>query len=305
MLAVLTDDHFSDENWLYERKLDGVRAICSRDGDTPVLWSRNRKRMNDSYPELVSALAELGGQRFVADGEIVAFDGSRTSFAALQPRIHLVDAARVRSSRVKVFYYPFDLLHLDDQDTTRLPLRERKRLLRGSFEFTAPLRLSQHRNADGEAYFRLACERGWEGLIAKRANATYRHGRSPDWLKFTCHREQEFVIGGFTDPQGGRTGFGALLLGYYDAGELRYAGKVGTGFGATVLRELHSALRVRQRDTSPFTGRVRERGSHWVRPDLVAQIVFTEWTSDGKLRHPRFTGIRTDKSATDVAREST
>jgi bifunctional non-homologous end joining protein LigD len=303
MLATLTDRRFSDEAWVFERKLDGVRAICSRDGDTPQLWSRNHKTLNAAFPEIVDTLAEHGGDRFVADGEIVAFEGSRTSFSKLAPRIHLMDASRARNSGIQVFYYLFDLLYFDDIEATSLPLRLRKQLLQDAFDYQDPLRFSTHRNTDGEPYFEYACENGWEGLIAKRADSPYRHGRSADWLKFKCVADQEFVIGGYTDPQGAREGFGALLLGYHDDGEFRYAGKVGTGFDHQTLRELHAALAEREVAESPFTGLPAERSTHWVRPELVAQIGFAEWTTDGRLRHPRFAGLRSDKDPAQVRRE--
>jgi DNA ligase D-like protein (predicted ligase) len=302
-LATLTERRFSAEDWIFERKLDGVRAICVRDAGRPVLYSRNRKVMDNAYPEIVEALAAQGGPRFVADGEIVAFDGANTSFAALQPRIHVSDPDRARATGVRVYYYLFDLLYFDDQDTTSLPLRQRKALLREAFDFADPLRLSAHRNAEGEKFFEEACRRGWEGVIAKRADAPYHHGRSPDWLKFKCALGQELVIGGFTDPQGARHGFGALLLGYHEDGGLKYAGKVGTGFDEKLLTSLHARLRQRETTRSPFAGPVPERGAHWVRPDLVAQIGFSEWTRDGRLRHPRFAGLREDKKAADVVRE--
>ncbi|MEV4599842.1 non-homologous end-joining DNA ligase [Amycolatopsis sp. NPDC049253] len=302
-LATLTDRRFSDEGWLFERKLDGVRAICVRDGGTPTLYSRNHKVMDNAYPELVEALDRQGGPRFVADGEIVAFDGDNTSFAALQPRIHLTDPARARATGVRVYYYLFDLLHFDGHDATPLPLRERKVLLEDAFEFTDPLRLSAHRDTDGEKFFEEACRRGWEGVIAKRADAPYHSGRSADWLKFKCAQGQELVVAGFTDPQGARHGFGALLLGYYEGDELRYAGKVGTGFDEKLLASLHDRLRELETDRSPFADAVREQGTHWVRPELVAQIGFSEWTRDGRLRHPRFLGLREDKKPADVVRE--
>jgi DNA ligase D-like protein (predicted ligase) len=302
-LATLTDKRFSDDGWIFERKLDGVRAIASCDGGTPTLWSRNKKVMNNAYPEIVEALAAGGSSRFVADGEIVAFEGAQTSFAKLQPRMHLTDPTRARETGIQVFYYLFDLLYFDGFDTTTLPLRQRKKLLRDAFPFAGPLRLSSHRNGDGEAYFKHACERGWEGLIAKRANSPYRHGRSPDWLKFKCGKGQEFVIGGFTDPQGSRYGFGALLLGYYEGTDLRYAGKVGTGFDTDLLHELTTRLTALEQEPSPFAEPVKEKGGHWVKPELLAQIDFSEWTGDGKLRHPRFLGLRDDKKATEVVRE--
>jgi DNA ligase D-like protein (predicted ligase) len=304
MLATLTEQRFSSENWVFERKLDGVRAICSRDGDTPRLWSRNRRAMDASYPEIVEALAERGGPRFVADGEIVAFDGAQTSFATLQPRIHLTDPADALATGINVYYYLFDLLYFDDFDATSLPLRQRKQLLRDAFDFGDPLRFSAHRNGEGERFYAQACERGWEGLIAKRADSPYRHGRSGDWLKFKCVRDQEFVVGGFTDPQGSRAGFGALLIGYYEGERLRFAGKVGTGYDNALLQHLRARLDSLEQDASPFAERIRERGLHWVRPEVVVEVGFAEWTGDGRLRHPRFSGLREDKDAGDVVRET-
>jgi bifunctional non-homologous end joining protein LigD len=303
MLATLTDRPFSSDSWLFERKLDGVRALSERDGGEVNLWSRNEKRINGSFPELADALASCGGPRFVADGEIVAFDGSQTSFSALQPRIHLTDPGRIGATGVRVFYYLFDLLSFDGENLRSRPLRERKRLLRHAFRFADPLRLSAHRLGRGEEFFQQACGRGWEGLIAKRADSLYQPGRSADWLKFKCVRDQEFVVGGFTDPKGSRSGFGALLVGYYDGDRLRYAGKVGTGYNQKVLRTLRERMGALETGASPFADRVRERDAHWVAPELVAQIGFTEWTTDGRLRHPRFTGLRNDKSPTEVVRE--
>ncbi len=304
MLATLTAEPFSDDAWIYERKLDGVRAIGSRDRGEPALWSRNRKRMDAAYPELVEALAVHGPARFVADGEVVAFDGTQTSFATLQARIHLTDPARARRSAVAVYLYLFDLLVLGEVDLTRLPLRTRKRLLRATFGFSDPVRYSAHRTGDGRRFLELACARGWEGLIAKRADSAYQHRRSPDWRKLKCVRDQEFVVGGFTDPAGSRVGFGALLVGYYDGGRLLYAGKVGTGYNDRVLRSLRSRMDGLERPRSPFAERVAEPGAHWVDPELVAQVGFTEWTGDGRLRHPRFRGMRTDKEPRDVVREA-
>ena len=304
MLATLTDRRFSSESWLFERKLDGVRALSERDGGAVKLWSRNEKRIDASFPELAEALAEHGGPRFVADGEIVAFDGTQTSFSALQPRIHLTDPKRIAVTGVRVYYYLFDLLSYDGENLRSTPLRERKRLLRRAFTFTDPLRLSTHRDTDGEAFYEEACGRGWEGVIAKRADSLYQPGRSADWLKFKCVRDQEFVVGGFTDPKGSRSGFGALLVGYHDGDRLRYAGKVGTGYDRKVLLSLRERMRGLEVERSPFAERVREPDVHWVTPELVAQIGFTEWTTDGRLRHPRFTGLRNDKRAAEVVREA-
>ncbi len=190
----------------------------------------------------------------------------------------------------------FDLLHVDGKDTRALPLTWRKRLLRNSFQFSDPLRYTTHRVRDGEAAYRAACERGDQGVIAKLAEAPYEGRRSTDWLK---------LIVGYTAPKGSRVGLGALLLGYYDGDDLVDAGKVGTGFDTATLRSLHKRLSRTEQDASPITrGRVREPGAHWVRPTLVAQVAFGEWTRDGKLRHPRYLGLRTDKSPAEVVRET-
>jgi DNA ligase D-like protein (predicted ligase) len=204
-----------------------------------------------------------------------------------------------------VFFYVFDLLWLDGCDVRALPLRARKRLLREALTFSGPVRLTPHRNRDGETLFEQACRKGWEGLIAKRADGRYSAARSRDWLKFKCEQGQELVVGGFTAPRGSRTEFGALLVGYFDHGRLRYAGKVGTGFAHATLRELGDQLRARKRSESPFAdaAEIREPGVTWVEPELVAQIGFSEWTTAGRLRHPRFLGLRDDKSAAEVVRE--
>jgi bifunctional non-homologous end joining protein LigD len=304
MLATLTQDRFTDAAWIFERKLDGVRAVAVHDGRSASLWSRSEKRMDATYPELVDAVAARTPAGTVVDGEIVAFDGDQTSFARLQGRIGLHDPDAARASGIAVYLYLFDVLVLDDQDVTALPLRTRKRLLRDAVDFGGPLRRSTHRNTDGEAYLREACQRGWEGLVAKRADAPYRAGRrSPDWLKLKCVHEQELIVGGWTDPQRSRTGFGALLVGYYQDGKLCYAGKVGTGFDHRMLADLSARFRDLHADRPPFAEPVREKGAHWLRPELVAQIGFSEWTRDGKLRHPRYLGVREDKAPQDVVRE--
>jgi bifunctional non-homologous end joining protein LigD len=309
MKAVLTDEPFDDPGWVFERKLDGIRCLAHRDDGGPVrLLSRTDRDMTSQFPELAEALdAEPTGD-FVLDGEVVAFEGKVTSFSRLQRR---------GRERMAVFYYVFDLLRHEGRDVRELPLRERKALLRRSLCFQGPVRLSPHRNEHGKRLFRDACHRGLEGLIAKRADSPYRSGgRSRDWLKLKCHFEQELVIGGFTAPQGSRTDFGALLVGYWEVGEraarastgspgkLRYAGKVGTGFDRTTLETLGRQLRELERDDPPFVDvHPIPRGIRWVEPELVAQIGFSEWTRDGRLRHPRYLGLRDDKPAGEVVRE--
>lgn len=303
MLATLTDRRFSDPNWIFEDKLDGERCLAFKRGATVRLLSRNKLTLDNTYPEIVDGLAGAGTHDCIVDGEIVAFDGNRTSFAKLQARIGIKDPDEARRTGIEVFYYIFDILHVDGYDVTAVDLIDRKTLLQGALDFASPVRFLTHRDRDGEVFYREACQQGLEGLIAKRRDSEYVHSRSPDWLKFKCINEQEMVIGGFTDPAGSRVGFGALLVGYYERGKLRYAGKVGTGFDTATLLRLHRRLAAREIKQSPFADEVREKGAHWVRPDLVGQIGFTEWTNDGKLRHPRFLGLRTDKAAKDVVRE--
>ncbi|QVQ54920.1 non-homologous end-joining DNA ligase [Spiractinospora alimapuensis] len=303
MLATLTDDVFSDDDWIFERKFDGERVLAVHDGSQAFLLSRTGRTLDRTYPEIKAAVTRSTGHRLVIDGEIVAFEGGLTSFSRLQRRMGLTRPQDVRQSTVAVYYYVFDLLHLDGHDTTRLPLRTRKRLLRSAVTWQSPLFFTQHRNADGAEYFAAACQRGWEGVIAKRGDAPYRPGRGRSWLKLKCVDEQEFVIGGFTPPRGSRVGFGALLVGYFERGRLRYAGKVGTGYDTATLRSLRSRLDGLRRDASPFAERVNEKDSRWVTPELVAEVGFSEWTNDQRLRHPRFLGLRRDKPATEVVRE--
>jgi bifunctional non-homologous end joining protein LigD len=242
MLATLTGEAFSRRGWLFEPKLDGVPCLALRTGGDVQLISRNEKRLNEKYPELVKAFRAQALHSFAVDGEIVAFEGKITSFAKLQQRMQLQHPSEEVRRRVPVYFYAFDFLYLEGRDTRQLPLRERKKLLAAALDFRDPLRFTEHREAEGEGYFHEACRKGWEGIIAKDADSAYISVRSRNWLKFNCLNEQEFVIGGYTDPQGERLGFGALLVGYYQAGKLVYAGKVGTGYDTATLRRLGSQL---------------------------------------------------------------
>jgi bifunctional non-homologous end joining protein LigD len=294
MKAVLAAEPFSDPGWIFERKLDGIRCLAHRDRRGVRLLSRTGRLMNADYPKLVEALERDPCRDFVADGEVVAFQRGITSFSRLQRR----------NSRTALFLYLFDVLRLGGRDVTGLPLRERKALLRDSLAFEGPIRYMPHRNERGEELYRDACRRGLEGLIAKRADSRYVHGRSRDWLKLKCSHEQELVIGGFTAPRGTRTEFGALLVGYHEDGRLRYAGKVGTGFDRSELARLGKRMRALEQDEPPFADvRPVPRDARWTRPELVAQVAFTEWTRDGRLRHPRYLGLRDDKPAREVVRE--
>jgi DNA ligase D-like protein (predicted ligase) len=267
--------------------------------------TRNRKMVGSTYPELAEALLAQQAGDFVLDGEVVAFSDGQTRFAQLQQRMQVARPSAELLRTVPVQYYLFDVLWADGTDLRPQPLRERKQRLHQLLDFADPLRFTEHRVGDGVEFYAEACQSGWEGLIAKRAGAPYVGGRTKDWLKFKCENNQEFVIGGFTDPQGSRTGLGALLLGVYDGdGQLVYAGKVGTGFDQQTLRRLHEELSALEQDKSPFDrGTPPRAGVHWARPAMVAQIGFSEWTTAGQLRHPRFQGLRRDKSPADVIRE--
>ena len=292
MLATLADAPFSRDGWVFEPKLDGIRGIAVRDGDRVELWSRNELDLSHRFPQIVSALRAQPLDQFVLDGELVMFRGDVTSFEALQ------------QGSGPAFFYLFDILDHDGRDVRPLPLIERKALLKHALKFKDPLRYSEHTETDGEKLYDEACRKGWEGVIAKDAAAPYVSARSKAWLKFKCLESQEFVIGGWTEPAGARQEFGALLVGYYDRGALRFAGKVGTGFGHAALRELGAKLRKLETSESPFAkdGLPKLR-VHWVKPRLVAQCAFHEWTAGGKLRQPRYQGLRDDKAPEAIVRE--
>jgi DNA ligase D-like protein (predicted ligase) len=306
MLATLTDQLPVQGEWVYEPKLDGVRALTYVSGGTVRIYSRNQKPLNDAYPELVEALNEAIGGEAVLDGEIVAFDSERgvTSFARLQQRMQLRDPVRARRSQVAVYLYIFDCMHYEGLDLTALPLLERKAVLKDIARYADPIQFTPFQTAGAAVMLREACDQGAEGIIAKRADSRYVSARSADWLKIKCLRRQELVIGGYTAPQGSRERLGALLVGHYDGKHLRYAGKVGTGYDRRTLELLHERLAPLHRATSPFSEGPVPRGDiQWVSPKLVAEIGFSEWTSAGMLRHPRFIGLREDKAAAEVRRE--
>ena len=298
MLATLTEAYFSDPEWVFEPKLDGVRCLAFKRGSKVRLMSRNQLSLNDRYPEVVDAVAKLRVEDAILDGEVAVVAEGVSRFQSLQR--HLLEGGG------KLVYFVFDAPHLGGYDATKLTLVARKELLKKVVSARRTIELVAYRRESGEEFLAEACEKGWEGLIAKRSDGTYVHGRSKEWLKFKCSKEQEFVIGGFTDPQGARVGFGALLVGYSEDGEFRYAGKVGTGYNTPLLLALTKQLTRLEQSDSPFAGKPPVRKAvHWVRPQMVVQVGFAEWTRDGRLRHPRFLGVRNDKSAKEVVRETT
>ena len=282
------------EGWVYERKLDGLRCLAVRNGDKVELWSRNHNPFLPRFAEVADAVRRLRPSRFTLDGEVVAHDGTDfVGFGQLQQH----------ESHYRVVYGVFDLLHLLGEDVTALAQVERRRLLTKAVTDGPHLHLVEELPGEPDELLQDACRRGWEGLVAKRTASAYRPGRSPDWVKLKCAASQELVIGGWTEPHGSRTHLGAVLVGYYEEGLLRYAGKVGTGFTADTLAMLARQLAPLERAGSPFAERVREPRVHWVEPRLVANVAFSEWTRDGRLRHPRYEGLRPDKDPVSVVRE--
>jgi DNA ligase D-like protein (predicted ligase) len=278
MAATLTQDRFTHPDWIFERKLDGIRLLAFKRGGDVRLFSRNRLPQNQWYPSVADAIAALPVRDVILDGEASWDHDSR------------------------VLYHVFDIMWLDGRDVRGLPLVERRALLK-TLPLTAPLgRVPEVKDAEP---WERARREGWEGVIAKRRDSRYEHRRSPHWLKMKCEASQELVVGGFTDPQGGRVGLGALLVGYFEGEDFVYAGKLGTGFDTKMLLDLRARFDRIEIPQSPFTRAIGlpRKGAHWVKPKIVVQAAFIEWTVNGKMRHPRLIGIRFDKDARDVVRE--
>jgi bifunctional non-homologous end joining protein LigD len=275
MAATLTQERVAGGDWIFERKLDGIRLLAYKDGPDVRLFSRNR--LPQHLPAIARAVAALPPRELILDGE-----GTWHSDAG---------------------YYVFDVMWIDGRDVTGLPIEERRALL-ASLPLAAPLHRVEA--MDDEKPWERACREGWEGVIAKRRGSIYEHRRSPHWLKMKCEATQELVVGGFTDPQGARVGLGALLVGYFEGSEFVFAGRIGTGFDTRLLLDLRARLDRIEIPQSPFTravGLPRLR-AHWVQPEIVVQVAFIEWTVNGKLRHPRLLGVRFDKAAREVVREA-
>lgn len=305
MLATLLDNiPFTDKNWIFERKLDGERCFTYKKGKTVILKSRNNKILNKSYPEIVKTVEKLYLPNCILDGEIVALKNGITSFSLLQQRFGTDETKKIITSKIPIYYYVFDILYCDGYLVTHLPLITRKRLLKYLIPFKGKLRYVTHKNTKGEVYLKQACKDEWEGLIAKKRGSTYVSKRSTSWLKLKCVNEQELVIGGYTDSTNPDHNFGALLLGYYEKGKLKYAGKVGTGFDEKILKELGNKLKKSEVKKNPFHNYDEStQGVHWVKPTLVCEVKFTEWTTTNKLRHPSYLGLRNDKAAKEVKKE--
>jgi bifunctional non-homologous end joining protein LigD len=302
-LATLVKAPPSGGGWLHEIKFDGYRIGCRiRDGRVWLI-TRNGNDWTAAFPEIARAAAQLPGSDLLLDGEVVMVlaDG-RTSFQALQ------NAAAGEAQRDALTYFVFDLLRLDGAAISRRPIEERKDALRRLIgdRKEGRIRYAAHVEGDGATFFAQACQAGLEGIVSKRKGRPYQPGRHGDWLKTKCLLRQEFVVGGFTDPEGIRAGIGALLVGHYEGGRLVFAGKVGTGFSHNAAVDLRKRLDAIEQKASPFSpppSGALGRRAHWVKPEYVCEVEFTEWTSDGKIRHPSFQGLRTDKKPQEVVRE--
>ena len=279
MAATLTQERFVAPGWVFERKVDGIRVLAFKQGSEVRLLSRNRLLQNRAYPEIAAAVEALPVAEAIVDGE----------------------ATGVWGAAGEVLYHLFDIPWLNGRDLTGLPLSARREQLEG-LPLTRPLLLVERLSDD--APWERACNEGWEGVIAKREDSPYEHRRSRNWLKMKCEATQELVVGGFTAPRGSRVGLGALLVGYFEGEDFCFAGRVGTGFTAKLLVGLRTRLDAIEVPRSPFTvGTNLPREAHWVRPEVVVQVAFLEWTGHGKMRHPRLLGLRTDKTAPSVVRE--
>jgi bifunctional non-homologous end joining protein LigD len=310
MLCTLSSEAFDDPDWFFEPKFDGLRVLARQGGKELALLSRNQKSQNFQFPDIVAALRKSLPRRAIIDGEVVCLDEQgNSSFRLLQQRFHLQNAREVeeRMKRFPAHLYVFDVLYADGYDVTPLPLKDRKDVLRKLVRWSDRIRWTEFRPEHGLAFSQEACREGREGIIAKQANSPYIQARSDWWLKVKCIGRQEFVIGGFTDPERSRVGLGALLVGYYsdDGKQLIYAGKVGTGFTHEVLLDLRRRLDKLRQERCPFDAGDPPRGAkvHWAKPRLVAEIAFAEWTQNNLLRQPRFEGLRTDKKPEECRRE--
>lgn len=290
----------TSQQWMFERKLDGIRILIHVSGGQVRLQSRNHQPYADRFPELTAALATATSEDFIADAEVVAHDGEATSFPLLQTRLGRAGTAR----RPPVQLYVFDLLYIAGHDLRAAPLSARKDVLAEMMSFHGPVRFTEHVLANPQRATSLlddACRRGWEGLIGKDPASRYRSGRSPAWRKLPCLRADAFVVGGFTQPRGARSGFGALHVGYHDgSGDLRYAGKVGAGFDDQHLSMMRSYLDRIEMPSTPFADPPRDRDARWVQPLIVVEVVYIEWTASGRLRHPRFREVLADVAPEDV-----
>lgn len=301
-LATLVKEPPSGDQWLHELKFDGYRMLCRLDGGRVQFWSRNGKDWTEKFPNIVEAIKLFPAKSAFIDGEIVVVDAQgRSSFQKLQRSIG-------KSATSGLIYAVFDLTYLDGFDLRHTPLRQRKNLLENlcNSPGLGLLRYSEHFEGNGDSFFRHACEYGIEGILSKLADSPYESARNRNWLKVKCNKQQEFVIAGYTPSSKSLPGFGSLVLGVYEKDKLVYAGRVGTGFTFKSRVELQKQLDKFTSERSPLAAIPKDPGlkqTRWTEPKLVAEVVFTEWTSDNSIRHPSFKGLREDKNPKEVVRE--
>lgn len=295
MLCTLVKEPFDEKGWIFEIKWDGYRAFAKKNGAVELI-SRGKQSFNKRFPSIVQELEKIRSS-FIIDGEIVILDRTRKSNFQMLQQFY-------KKKIGTPYFYVFDILSLNGEDLRDLPLIERKKILKkflGKLKF---VRISQHILTHGKAFFKAAQKKGLEGMIAKRAESTYQFARTKNWLKIKVKNGQEVVIGGFTEPKGTRERFGALLVGVYKSGKLIYAGRVGGGFNRELLKDVYRELKKQIQPQCPFEGVPNlSAAARWVKPKLVCEVEFTEWTQDGKMRHPIFKGMRYDKPAKRVVRE--
>lgn len=302
-LATLVSEPPQGDEWFHELKFDGYRMLCHLSRGKARFWSRNGKDWTEKFPNLVQAMKAFSATTAILDGEVVIFDkAGRTSFQKLQQ-------AMGKSGTAAFVFEIFDLIYLEGYSLTQTPLRERKLALEqllGSGKAKGQLRYSDHVEGNGPQFFKQACEYGMEGIVSKLADSAYESTRNRNWLKTKCLKRQEFVIAGYTPSKKGFPGFGSLILGVYDKGKLVYSGRVGTGFSIKQRLELQKKLDRISQASMPFAIMPKDPGlrdAHWAKPQLVAEVEFTEWTADGLIRHPSFQGLREDKKPAEVIRE--
>lgn len=302
MLATLVDDPFSDPEWIFETKWDGFRSICFVKNGSARFVSRNQIDMTPQYPELAGVDKQLNAKEAILDGEIVALDqGGMPRFQLLQPRVGRKSGIAALRGHGHIVYYVFDLLYLDGNDLMSCPVVERKELLEKILKPASFIKLSEHVEGDGEAFFKQIEKFHLEGMIAKRAASPYLQKRSRDWLKVKTIQRAEVVIGGYTAPRGSRANFGALVVGLYRGQDLHYVAHVGGGFNQRSLAEIYKLMQPLKTKASPFVDAPKTNEPvQWLKPKLVAEVKFSEWTADRRLRHPVFVGLREDKKPENV-----
>lgn len=301
MLATLVDDPFSNAEWIFETKWDGFRSVCFVKNGKSRFVSRNQIDMTPQYPELENVAKQIAAKEAILDGEIVALDeGGMPKFQLLQPRVGRKSGLEALRGQGHIVYYVFDLLYLDGDDLMPCPVVERKEALAKILRPASFIKLSEHLEGDGEVFFKHIEKFHLEGMIAKRAASAYVQKRSKDWLKVKTVHRSEVVIGGYTQPRGSRSHFGALVVGLYRDRELHYVAHVGGGFNHRTLAQIHKLMQPSKTRESPFVDAPKTNEPvQWLKPKLVAEVKFSEWTADHRLRHPVFIGLREDKKPQD------